>query len=122
MNLSMRSANPNAPLKLTLILEHLPSGRVAASVMEFPHRRVEAETRAAAIAQIKSDMTVMLETLEFMPLEISKATESPENPWIKYAGIFQDDSDFAAIAAEIRAERDSNDDTEVDPAVYALKG
>lgn len=41
-----------------------------------------------------------------------------ESPWIKYAGIFKDDPDFAEIAAAIRAERESDDETEVDPSVY----
>ena len=121
MNSSVQPANPNTPLQFTLVLEPLASGGVVASVMEFPHCRVEAENRATAIAQIKSDMATMLEKLEFLPLEIAKVTPPSDSPWIKYAGIFQDDPDFAAIATAIRAERDQNDDTDVDPAVYALE-
>ncbi len=45
-----------------------------------------------------------------------KATE--ESPWTKLFGLFKDDPDFAVIAAAIRAERESNDDFEGDPAVY----
>lgn len=121
MNPSVQPTHPNATLKLTLILEPLASGGVAASVMEFPHCRVEAENRATAIAQIKHDMAVLLEKLEFLPLEIAQVATSSDSPWIKYAGIFQDDPDFAAIAAAIRAERDTDDDRDLDPAVYALE-
>lgn len=46
--------------------------------------------------------------------------ESP-SPWVKYAGMFKDDPDFAEIAAAIRAEREVEDDTEVDPSVYSLE-
>jgi predicted RNase H-like HicB family nuclease len=120
MNLPVQlSSNP---LKLTLVIEKLVSGGVTASVMEFPQCRVEAETRERAIAQIQSDLATLLERLEFLPLEISKTqVESSASPWIKYAGMFQNDPDFAAIAAAIRAERDTDDETEVDPSVYALE-
>jgi hypothetical protein len=41
---------------------------------------------------------------------------------VKYAGIFENGPDFAEIAAAIRAEREVDDDSEVDPVVYALEG
>jgi hypothetical protein len=37
---------------------------------------------------------------------------------MKFAGVFQDDSDFAAIMESIRAERTSDDDSAVDPSYY----
>ncbi|MGB3691209.1 MAG: hypothetical protein WA865_16815 [Spirulinaceae cyanobacterium] len=43
---------------------------------------------------------------------------SSEPAWLKFAGAFEDDSDFAAIMESIRAERDSDDDSEVDPSYY----
>jgi hypothetical protein len=81
MNLPVSSS---APLKLTLALEQLDTGAVAASI--------EVPPASPAIS-----------------------------PWIKYAGMFENDPDFAAITATIRADRDSEDDTEVDPAVYAIE-
>jgi hypothetical protein len=32
------------------------------------------------------------------------------NPWIKFSGIYQDDPDFAEIAAAMRAERNPSED------------
>jgi hypothetical protein len=40
------------------------------------------------------------------------------NPWALLFGLFKDDPDFAEIAAEIRAIRESDDESEVDPSVY----
>jgi hypothetical protein len=37
---------------------------------------------------------------------------------MKFAGVFKDDSDFAAIMESIRAERTSDDNSEVDPSFY----
>jgi predicted RNase H-like HicB family nuclease len=122
MSVSIQLSSSNHPLKLTLVLEQLASGGVVASVMEFPQCRVEAETRETALTQIKHNMTTFLEKFEFLPLEIAQiATESSVSPWVKYAGIFENDPDFAAIATAIRAERDTDDDTEVDPSTYALQ-
>jgi hypothetical protein len=39
--------------------------------------------------------------------------------WIEYAGVFKDDVDFLEIMQEIRAERDSDDESEVDPSYYS---
>ena len=43
----------------------------------------------------------------------------PQNPHgIKFAGVFKDDSDFQEIMEAIRAERTSDDDSQVDPSYY----
>ncbi len=38
--------------------------------------------------------------------------------WTKFVGIFQDDADFAAIVDELRAERESDDESEINPVYY----
>jgi hypothetical protein len=110
----------SAPLKLTLALEQLDTGAVAASIVEFPQCRIEAIDRETAIAQIQTDMATLIQKLEFLPLEIPQASLSI-SPWIKYAGMFENDPDFAAITAAIRADRDSKDNTEVAHAIYAIE-
>ncbi|NJR49838.1 MAG: hypothetical protein HC780_10005 [Leptolyngbyaceae cyanobacterium CSU_1_3] len=116
-------------LRVTLRLEAQASGRVAASVIEFPDCRVEASTREAAIAEVQAAFLEQLarsETISWdVPLpsqDLNGSERRTESPWIKYAGMFKDDPDFAEIAAAIRAEREVEDDTEVDPAVYSLEG
>lgn len=124
MNLKADHQDSSTALKMTLLLEPLTSGGVAASVLEFPACRVEAATREIAIAQVRQQVVAFLNTVEVLPLQIS-ATEiehpNPENPWIQFAGMFQDDPDFAEIAAAIRAEREVDDESEVDPDVYRLE-
>jgi hypothetical protein len=46
--------------------------------------------------------------------------ENEQSPWVEFAGMFENDPDFAVIAAAMRAERSTDDDTEVDPSVYAV--
>jgi hypothetical protein len=46
-------------------------------------------------------------------------TETVKHNWMKYAGVFKDDVDFLEIVQEIRAERDLDDESEVDPSYYS---
>lgn len=64
-----------------------------------------------------------MKRVEFLPSEIfPDAVDSPDDSWLQYAGMFKDDPDFAEITAAIRAEQDSDDESEVDPSVYAWEG
>jgi transcriptional regulator NrdR family protein len=104
INIDLPPSDPFTNLKVTLLLEALTSGQVVASVREFPDCRVKAETREMAIAQIQATFLERLKNIE--------------PTWMKFAGVFKDDSDFAAIMQSIRAERTSDDDSEVDPSYY----
>jgi hypothetical protein len=54
--------------------------------------------------------------LEIIPFEIEEVSpQQSENPWLKFAGVFQDDSDFAKIAKSILIERYDNDPDNYDP-------
>ncbi|WP_019498535.1 hypothetical protein [Pseudanabaena sp. PCC 6802] len=120
-------------LRVTLQLEVQASGTIVASVVEFPDCRVEAATREAAIAGAQATFLERIAYIETILWDVALPSEQltgnlkgfkprSENPWTKFAGIFQDDPDFAEIAAAIRAERNVEDDTEVDPSVYSLEG
>jgi hypothetical protein len=46
-------------------------------------------------------------------------TETVKHNWMQYAGVFKDDVDFLEIMQEIRAERDLDDESEVDLSYYS---
>ena len=116
MNLELQQSDPSTNFKVTVLLETLTSGQIAASVLEFPDCRVEAETREAAIAQIQATFLERLKNIEAISWNVPIQTSEPT--WMKFAGIFKDDSDFTEIMESIRAERTSDDDSEVDPSYY----
>jgi predicted RNase H-like HicB family nuclease len=116
MNLELPQSYPFTNLKVTLLLETLTSGQIAASVLEFPECRVKAETREAAIAQIQATFLERLKNIEAISWNVP--IQASEPTWMKFSGVFKDDSDFAAIMESIRAERTSDDDSEVDPSYY----
>jgi predicted RNase H-like HicB family nuclease len=102
---------------VTFVLEPQSSGRFVASVMEFPGCRSEADTRESAIASVQQQLQRYLAQVELV--RVAMTTEAPpEDAWDRMFGLFKGDPDFAEIAAEIRAVREVDDDSEVDPAVY----
>jgi hypothetical protein len=117
MNLTTPTAS-NSQMTVTLMLEPLASGAIAASAIEFPDCRVEAVTREEAIAQLHLILTARLSQVELLASRLPVHVEPPKPAWLKFAGIFQDDPDFAEIMEQLRAERESDDDSEVDPAYY----
>lgn len=106
-------------LKLNILLENKDDGGTIASSLEFPAYKVEASTRQQALEALQQILDNHFKTAEIVPFEIQvPLTQTSENPWVKFAGVFKDDVYFAKIADAIRAERESEDDTEVDPSVY----
>jgi hypothetical protein len=116
IDLDLAQSDPFTNLKVTLLLESLTSGEVTASVREFPHCQVKAETREAAIAQIQASFLERLKNIEAISWNVPIQTSEPS--WMKFAGVFKYDADFAAIMELISAERTSEDDSEVDPSYY----
>ena len=102
------------PTKVTLLLETLASGNIAASIFEFPQCRVEAPSRERAIDNIKTTFLEQLTKIEVLSWEVSV----PAPAWLKFAGVFHDDPDFQLITASLQAERNSDDESEVDPSYY----
>jgi predicted RNase H-like HicB family nuclease len=116
MNLELSQSHPLSNLKVTLLIEGVTSGQVAASIREFPDCRVKAATREEAIAQIQATFLERLKNIEAISWNVPMPEKEPT--WMKFAGIFKDDADFAAIIESIDAERSSDDDSEVDPSYY----
>ena len=116
INLELSPSDSFSNLKVTLLLESLTSGQVTASIREFPDCRVQAETRETAIRQIQATFLERLKNMEAISWNVPIPVSEPT--WIKFAGVFKDDADFAAIIESIRAERISDDDSEVDPSYY----
>jgi hypothetical protein len=117
------TTNPNlvqsqstSHLKVTILLESLASGKVAASVLEFPTCRVEAENKETAIVQLQAAFLERLQHIETISWNVPVPITEPA--WIQFAGAFQNDPDFQSIMEIIGAERLSEDDSEVDPDYY----
>ena len=104
-------------MKVTLLVETLQPGKVAASVLEFPDSRIEAETREIALSQLQTNFLERLKRLEAISWDIP--VDALDHPGMEFVGVFQDDPDFQVISRDLLTERSSEDDSEVDPSYYA---
>jgi hypothetical protein len=128
----MNLVSPIAPheITVTLMLEPQASGRFVASAVEFPAFRIEAATEAEAIDQLQRSLSeyvahtkIMPWVIPMQPLTLGRSDTinnavATKPAWTKFVGIFEDDADFAAIVDQLRAERESDDASEIDPAYY----
>ncbi|MDZ8262241.1 hypothetical protein [Nostoc sp. ChiQUE01b] len=116
INLNVPQSQPAINLKVTLLVETLKNGQFAASIFEFPNFIVIAQTREEAIAQLQATFVERLSNIEAISWNVPLSASPPT--WMQFAGVFQDDPDFQEIMDGIRAERTSDDDTEVDFSYY----
>ena len=110
INFSSVTLPQSENLKLHILLERNHEGNVIASVLEFPNTQVEAPTTEQALLELKKLLSTRLEKIEIMSVEIQLSQSEAENPWMKFAGVFKDDADFAEIANNLRAERNAVDE------------
>ena len=109
LNLSSRKLSPSLPVKFHILLDRSNATQIRASFIELPNLHVEASTQEEALENLKTLLYTYYDKLEIIPFEIEEvSTQQSENPWLKFAGVFQDDSDFAEIAKSILIERYDN--------------
>lgn len=105
------STSQTQTVTFRLLLKQNDIGQTVASVVEMPDCQVIAATQEEAIAQLQQALAEHFTHAQVVPLQIEIATAQPtqpENPWVKYAGVFKDDPYFAKVIERINAERRSD--------------
>ncbi len=74
-----------------------------ATVLGWPECTVDAATREEALTRLREALRQRLTEVEIVPLDI----DLPENanPWLRFAGMFQDDPLFDEVVEEMEADR-----------------
>lgn len=104
-NLTVSSVIKSA---LNVFVKSEANGKVSAMVLGLPEYRVESNDRQSALADLQKLVTEKLIGAEVVSLEIE--IPQPENPWLRFAGIFKDDQSFDRMQediAEYRREKDA---------------
>ena len=70
------------------------------------------------IAKIQATFLKRLKKMEVISSNVPISASEPT--WMKFAGIFKDDADFAEIMESIRAEPTSDDESEIDLKNWTL--
>lgn len=117
LNLSTLPSSQTVIPNLHILLEHNSQGNaMIATVLELPNCRAEAPTRQQALEELKKQVLARLEKAEILSLELQPPpVQQPENPWMKFAGVFKDDPDFDEFQQAIQDYR-----REVDAQTYEL--
>jgi hypothetical protein len=111
MSKNMSTLLPSkADFNFHVLLKQTDSGRVIASIAELANCQVEAETRKEALVAIQALVGDHLSDVEVVPLEVSLKDIEKKNPWTEFIGIFEGDTEFAEMAAQLRAERELEPD------------
>lgn len=88
-----------------ILLESRADGFTIATVLEVPDCQISDETKQGAVEKVQQLLHKRLAQAEIIQIPAPIQPSIPENPLMKFAGIFQNDPDFMEIMEEIRAER-----------------
>ncbi|MBR8837340.1 MAG: type II toxin-antitoxin system HicB family antitoxin [Stigonema ocellatum SAG 48.90 = DSM 106950] len=94
--------NPST-LSYNVLIEHEPDGRFNAVVLGLSDCKSSGKTENEALENLQQLLQKRLQNSKIVTLEIN----SPEtdNPWMKVAGMYKDNSLFDEVLADIQAER-----------------
>jgi len=93
---------------VNVLIKNEANGKVSATILGLPEYRVESSDRQTALSDLQNLVTARLVGAEIVSLEIE--LPQPENPWLRFAGIFKDDPYFDQMLesiAEYRREKDA---------------
>ena len=89
-----------------ILLESQDDGLTVATVLEVPNLQATDKTKQGAIEKVRELLQERLAKAEIIQISLPEKTNG--NPLMKFAGVFENDSDFQEIVSEIRAERENN--------------
>lgn len=85
------------------VIESVRGNGFRATVLGWPDCSVSGTTREEVLAKLRNALRKRLAKVEIVPLEM----DLPENanPWIRFAGMFQDDPLFDEVVTLMEADR-----------------
>jgi hypothetical protein len=87
----------------TVSVEQQSNGQWLAQVLGWADCQAEAASREAAIVQIKQTLNDRLTQMDVVFIDLP--TPQSEDPWMKHAGMFQDEPLFDEVLEEIATYR-----------------
>ena len=90
-------------LTYSVIMKQEKEGGYKATVWGLADCEASGDTKEAALASINQLLTARLENTEVIIQKI--AFPQPENPWIKFAGMYKDNPLFNEMVAEVESYR-----------------
>lgn len=99
MNLQLINSPSNGKYSYQVLIEYPREKQVKASVLGWEGYQVLADSKEEALAKLKELLTNRLENTEIVSLEVE--IPKKEHPWLKFAGMFEDDPLFDEVLQDI---------------------
>ncbi len=80
-----------------------------ARVCQYPEVTVEDDTEKGVLVKARDSLKELLS--DGWIVKIDTESEPCEHPWLKYAGMFADDSDWESFQESVRQYREDQDNT-----------
>lgn len=104
-----------------VLVEYPTAGKVTASILGWPECHAEGTTKEDALQQLNRVLSEQLRDREIVSLSVKISPRQPqtEHPWLKFAGMFQDNPLFEEVIQDIATHRKELD-AEIDAADYRV--
>jgi len=90
-------------MRVSILLQpNLPEGYIA-TVLGWPDLMIKGKTEEETLNNVRLAVTSRLQQSKFVTLDIQN--DEPNDPWMKFAGIWENDPTFDDFLAEIAAYR-----------------
>lgn len=91
-----------------IVVENGQEGHYTAQVLGWPDTTVEGSSRQEVITSVRQRISARLANAEIIPVEI-ETSPSAEHPWMKFAGMFEDDPMFDEVLEHIQTHQQELD-------------
>ncbi len=92
-----------------VLLTKQPNSQYVARVMSLPDVVVSGADDAEVLARVRAAIARVQANSRIVQVEAPPLTEAPDDPWLRFAGMWEDDPDWEAFQAEIQTFRDAID-------------
>lgn len=92
-----------------ILIENTDDGFTVATVLEAPSLQTKDRTKQGAVAKVRELLQQRLSNAEIISIPVDIKSLSEQNSLMKFAGIFEGDSDFQDIVKDINAEREDKE-------------
>ncbi|MCI0698828.1 type II toxin-antitoxin system HicB family antitoxin [candidate division KSB1 bacterium] len=90
-------------MTVNVLVQPNPEKGYTATVLGWADLVVEAQTKEEALEKVRAELANRLAKGEIISLQIEPA--NGEHPWMKFAGMWKDDSMFDEVLEDIKAYR-----------------
>jgi hypothetical protein len=88
---------------LSVLIETQQENEFLATVLGLPDCQARGRSYQEALDNVQKDVATRLNNAKIVSIEVD--SDASENPWVRYAGMFEDDIHFDELLEDIETDR-----------------